>query len=99
MDYKAMMLMGVAAVITLIGKIVWDWLKNRREPKESWEEINARLSVVETQVVSMNKRLDEGREDFKAIRKDITKICTNIAIISAIVKERSSTDRALFQQE
>ncbi len=40
----------------------------------------------------VNKKLDEGREDFKAIREDISKISENMATITAIVKERSSAE-------
>lgn len=64
---------------------------------EACERCNANLksnhsalnATFESHAEHITKRLDEGRQDFMAVRKSISKIDTSIAAITAIITERS----------
>lgn len=49
---------------------------------------------VEVRLMAVEKRLDQGREDFKVIRKDIGKINNTLARMVVILEQQSNKETA-----
>lgn len=117
---KLMLYMMAGAFMSLIGKIVWDWLKNRR-PVEAverhtaserseymlsndrplspsgcmefhkgltkWQgDTNQSLTKLTNIVENHEKRLEEGRIDFKEISKSIADLSTSYKVLASKTK-------------
>ncbi len=91
----------LAAIIVLVGKIVWDWLINSRTGKGVYMTIShceaarekccmprvkKELGVLGSRVTETEKKLDQGREDFRFIREEIGEIKESLARIQAGVE-------------
>ena len=103
MDKISWISLLVALVVGVMGKSLWAYFTSGRVEKKAVyvrtedcikahencttleaykRENDLRLSMVE-------KRLDEGREDFKAIRTDIGTININLAKMATILEEQA----------
>ncbi len=69
------------------------------------ENCNARIkkdqasldATFRTHARHVNKRLDEGRDDFKSLRKDISKMTKAITSIATVVEERTKSGGSLLR--
>ena len=90
----------LAALIGFVFKIIWDWLKTGRSEKgilvttAHCEEIREKccmpqikkdVGILKTEIAAHEKKLDQGREDFKLLREDISSIKESLAGIKSVL--------------
>lgn len=100
MTTDSMLKLMLAMVIGFILKIVYDWLKTGRFEKGIYvttvhcEEVRDKccipqikkdVSVLKIEVKAHEKKLDEGREDFKLLREDISSIKESLSGIKSVL--------------
>jgi hypothetical protein len=88
-------------VIVLVGKILWDWFRSGRVEKgslvttEHCDEIREKcclpqmkkdVGIMEKRLDYAEKRLDEGHENFKSFRRDISDIKVILAGIQGAME-------------
>lgn len=96
---KLLMAVIVGGAATLVGKILFDWLKNRgaaapipNPAANNWKggvdkclvQHKAMIQSNETTLQAHEKRLDKGSDDFKDIRESIAGLNTSYAVLAAI---------------
>ena len=97
---KLMLGIVSGAVIGFIFKIIWDWLKTGRFEKGVYvtsvhceqirdkccmPQIKKDVEVLKTEMKAHEKKLDQGREDFRLLRKDIGSIKESLAGIKSVL--------------
>jgi len=90
-----------AGGVGFIVKIVWDWLYSGRVEKgifvtvEHCEKsrdkcgtpmLKKDMGILDTRVATIEKQMDEGRENFKILRNDIAGINESLAGIEAFLR-------------
>jgi len=94
---QALMLGGL---VTLNGKIVYDWLRNRRNGTngappgchEKHSQIDSRLAVIDEKIQQNADDLDRGNEKFAEIATTLTDMNKSIGILLDRADRRRSTD-------
>ncbi len=91
----------LAAGVVLIGKIVWDWLSKNRTTEGAYmtiehcdaarekccmPSIKKEIGVLGARLQEAEKKLDQGREDFRLLRVDISGIKESLAGIQAVLE-------------
>jgi len=90
-----------AVVVGFIGKIIWDWLVTGRTEKGVYQTVahcdehrekcgvseNGKdIVALDTRVTGIEKQMDEGRENFKILRGEISGINKSLAGIKAFLE-------------
>lgn len=101
-DFVKFLLVVVSVILGLVSKIVYDFIVSGRTEKGVYMKIEdcqglrdkccigkvkSGYATLETRVAAAEKRLDEGREDFKQIRKDIGEIGKDIAGMKTLLEK------------
>ena len=94
---------AAAIIVGFVVKLAWDWVQSGRVEKKGvyvtidhCEGVREKccittlkrdVGIIENRMGAAEKRLDDGREDFKLLRKDIGGIDKSMAGIQAVLKE------------
>lgn len=99
----------VAACVALVFKIVWDWLKQRKQSGPVFvpctEDSSCHpVGVLREKQIRMEERekitkqqLKDGKENFAVMQNDITEIKGNVQAIVAVINERNKSGSSLLQ--
>jgi hypothetical protein len=91
----------LATVAGFIGKIIWDWFKSghlekgvyvktvdceKNREKCCLPQLKRDSGILESRLTAAEKRLDQGREDFRLLREDISEMKESLAGIKAVLE-------------
>lgn len=108
-DAGSLNYMLVAGLIALAFKIIWDWLKLRKQSGPVFvpctdDSSCHSVGVIREQQIRMEERekltkqqLKDGREKFTLMQGDITDIKKNVSAIAAVINERAKSGTSLLQ--
>ncbi len=107
MKINPVILIVLSAVTGFIVKIIWDWFQSGRLEKGVYmkaadcenhrdkcclPQIKKDIGILKVEMMAHEKSLDQGREDFRLLRKDIGGIKESLAgikiVLEAFLKEK-----------
>jgi len=91
----------IGVILGFVAKIVWDWLNSGRIEKAAYvttvhcDEVREKcclpvlkkdIGILKAECAAHEKKLDQGREDFRMLREDIGGIKEGLAGIKSVLE-------------